>query len=90
MKNEESKTDQKEMCNGVVTFWNFEKGYGFISTDDLPEPADCFLHVKEVKGMLQPYEGARVQFKWTKETKGYKATYAEIIPSEEGENDESD
>jgi CspA family cold shock protein len=36
------------MANGTVEFYNDEKGYGFIETDDADD--DVFFHVTDVPG----------------------------------------
>ena len=47
------------MANGTVDFFNDEKGYGFIETDDADD--DVFFHVSDVPGP-DPEEGDELEF----------------------------
>ncbi|MEU6998418.1 cold shock domain-containing protein [Nonomuraea sp. NPDC046570] len=43
------------MTRGIVKFWKAEKGWGAISSPELPEGRDAFAHFSDVVG-----EGYRV------------------------------
>lgn len=50
------------MINGVVKFYNIQKGYGFIQPEDGSK--DVFVHATALEraGMAPLQEGQRVQF----------------------------
>jgi CspA family cold shock protein len=52
------------MTVGVVKFFNTEKGWGAISSPDLPDGADAFVHFSaiEADGFRSLYEGDEVEF----------------------------
>ncbi len=49
----------KELTDGVVQHWNFDRGYGFIRVDD---GSDYFCHSKSITDGNELVEGASVQF----------------------------
>lgn len=51
---------------GVVKFWKAEKGWGAISSDDLPPGRDAFAHFSSVvgEGYRSLEAGQRVEFTW--------------------------
>jgi CspA family cold shock protein len=50
------------MAQGIVKWFNYQKGYGFIQTDDGSK--DVFVHISAVEaaGMQGLNEGQRVSF----------------------------
>lgn len=61
------------MATGTVKWFNDQKGYGFISTD---EGTDVFVHFSAIKsdGFRSLEEGERVTFEVTDGPKGPQAT----------------
>ncbi|THE64883.1 cold shock domain-containing protein [Salinadaptatus halalkaliphilus] len=60
--------------DGTITFYNEEKGYGFITTllgDEMQE-ADAFFHISDYPGE-NPTEGTRLKFSMVKNEKGWRA-----------------
>ena len=59
------------MPEGTVKWFNAEKGYGFISQEDVE---DLFVHFSEIKmdGYKTLDEGARVSFEVTEGQNGKK------------------
>ena len=60
------------MPTGVVKFFNDQKGYGFIKSDDAGD--DLFIHVSNIQapdGTLK--EGQRVEFEVGQGRKGLEA-----------------
>lgn len=51
---------------GGVKFWKAEKGWGAISSDDLPPGRDAFAHFSAVvgEGYRSLEAGQRVEFTW--------------------------
>jgi CspA family cold shock protein len=51
------------MRTGILTYWNSERGYGFIRPSE-SRVADVFLHVSELRkcGLADPDVGDRLQF----------------------------
>ena len=58
------------MKNGVVKFFNTEKGYGFIKPDD--GAADVFVHVTAVTaaGLTSLEQGQKISFDVEPDKKG--------------------
>lgn len=58
---------------GVVKFFNEEKGYGFVKCEDGGK--DCFLHHTDIKmeGFRKVSEGQRVEFDIAETERGRKA-----------------
>jgi CspA family cold shock protein len=61
------------MANGTVKWFNEQKGYGFITSDD---GSDVFVHYSTIKqeGFKVLKEGDRVSFDITQGNKGLQAT----------------
>ncbi|MFB6073325.1 MAG: cold-shock protein [Halobacterium sp.] len=59
------------MATGTVDFFNEQKGYGFIETDDAEE--DVFFHMEDVGGP-DLEEGQEVEFDIEEAEKGPRAT----------------
>ena len=60
------------MTQGVVKWFNAEKGYGFISREDGP---DVFVHFSAIQmdGYRSLEEGQRVEFEITQSDRGPQA-----------------
>lgn len=69
----------EELCHGTVKWFNTNKGFGFILTDDNRE---VFVHYTDiaVDGFRNLNEGDKVTFKITQTGKGLRA--AEVQKSE--------
>lgn len=69
----------EELCHGTVKWFNTNKGFGFILTEDNRE---VFVHYTDiaVEGFRNLNEGDRVTFKITQTGKGLRA--AEVQKSE--------
>jgi CspA family cold shock protein len=64
------------MAKGIVKFFNYDKGYGFITPDDGGK--DLFVHISGVlNGELS--DGAKVKFNVAESQKGPNAVDVEII-----------
>ncbi|MGY8936657.1 MAG: cold-shock protein [Alphaproteobacteria bacterium] len=61
------------MSNGTVKWFNFTKGFGFITPDSGGK--DAFVHITEVEraGMAPLVEGQRIQYEEVNDTRGLKA-----------------
>ncbi|MFQ5481371.1 MAG: cold-shock protein [Nitrospinaceae bacterium] len=61
------------MARGKVKWFNEQKGYGFIETED---GQDCFVHFSEIRGegFKTLREGQEVEFEITEGRKGPQAT----------------
>ncbi len=62
------------MATGTVKWFNAEKGFGFIATDDNSD--DVFAHYSAIQsnGFRSLEEGQRVEFEVTQGQKGLQAT----------------
>lgn len=62
-----------ERVNGVVKWFNSEKGYGFISRED---GDDLFVHYSSIQsdGYRSLEEGDKVEFEVTQGPKGQQAS----------------
>lgn len=69
----------EELCHGTVRWFNTNKGFGFILTEDERE---VFVHYTDiaVDGFRNLNEGDKVTFKITQTGKGLRA--AEVQKSE--------
>lgn len=70
-----------ERMQGTVKWFNGDKGYGFISTENGP---DVFAHYSEIQatGYRSLNEGDRVEFTMTQGQKGPQASAITIIRDE--------
>lgn len=67
------------MPTGKVRFFNSEKGYGFLTTDD---GEDVFVHVKALPpGITNLRQGARVDFSVAEGRKGKQALTVTVLES---------
>ena len=66
------------MANGVVKFFNDQKGYGFITRDD---GDDLFVHFSNIegKGFKKLEEGQNVEFEVAEGRKGLEATNVRVV-----------
>lgn len=60
---------------GTVRYFNYRKGYGFISCPDLED--DTFVHVSDTNGSLR--KGDKVTFRIEQEDKGPRAREVEVV-----------
>jgi len=60
----------RTMATGTVAFFNDQKGYGFIETDDADD--DVFFHMEDIGGP-DLEEGQEVEFEITQGDKGPRA-----------------
>ena len=69
----------EELCHGTVKWFNTNKGFGFILTED---DREVFVHYTDiaVDGFRNLNEGDKVTFKSTQTGKGLRA--AEVQKSE--------
>ncbi|MPZ59766.1 MAG: cold-shock protein [Propionibacteriales bacterium] len=67
------------MAQGTVKWFNPDKGFGFIATDD--ESADVFVHYSEIQsdGYRSLNENQRVQFEVVQGPKGPQASAVRAI-----------
>jgi CspA family cold shock protein len=67
------------MANGIVKWFNDDKGYGFITPDEGSK--DLFVHHSNIAGdgFKSLPEGARVQFEQREGAKGPEATNVAAI-----------
>lgn len=63
------------MKQGVVKWFNEDKGFGFITSDD----RDYFVHAKALKGIDALIQGQHVQFTLKQGSKGEQAADVEAI-----------
>jgi CspA family cold shock protein len=58
--------NEREASDGVVKFWREEKGWGAISSADLPAGRDAWAHfsVIDMEGYRSLTEGQRVEFRY--------------------------
>ncbi len=66
------------MAKGKVKWFNEQKGYGFIQTE---EGDDCFVHFSEIQvdGFKTLHEGQMVEFTITQGRKGPQATQVQVL-----------
>ncbi|MCA9483993.1 MAG: cold-shock protein [Nitrospina sp.] len=66
------------MSKGKVKWFNEQKGYGFIQTE---EGEDCFVHFSEIQvdGFKTLHEGQSVEFEVTQGQKGPQATQVRVV-----------
>ena len=60
---------KKPTKTGVIKFFNYKKGYGFIRSQQTLK--DVFVHVKDAKDRI--YKGAKVEFQVEATEKGLMA-----------------
>ena len=68
----------EERTQGTVKWFNGDKGYGFISTEDGP---DLFVHYSEIQGSgyRSLNEGDKVEFEVTEGPKGKQASGVTVV-----------
>ena len=62
---------EDKQCEGVISQYNTERGFGFISVQIDTER--YFFHISQLANMPQPKVGTRVKFTKEKTPKGYQA-----------------
>lgn len=69
---------EDRLQEGVVKWFNAEKGYGFISREN---GEDVFVHFSEIKveGFKTLNEGQRVSFEVTEGAKGLQASNVTLL-----------
>ena len=69
-----------ERTTGIVKWFNPDKGFGFITTEDGP---DVFAHYSEIQstGFRSLNEGDKVEFVVTEGKKGKQASAITVISS---------
>jgi CspA family cold shock protein len=72
------KIDQKHLFQGIVKFFDIEKGFGFIEPNE--EMDDLFFHLSALIDGV-PFENDRVEFKISEGPKGLCAIQVRIIES---------
>jgi CspA family cold shock protein len=70
---------EKDMAQGVVKWFNAEKGFGFISVDD--GSGDVFVHFSAIQsdGYRTLEENQRVEFEIARGQKGPQAESVRIV-----------
>ena len=64
-----SKVSSDNIKMGKITYVNYKRGFGFITTRELVDK--IFVHVSDVQGNLK--KGTKVQFKLEKNKQGWRA-----------------
>jgi cold shock CspA family protein len=59
------------MMRGVIKFFNEEKGFGFIASDECDE--DLYFKESNVSSHLRPYRKQRVEFRPVETNRGMAA-----------------
>lgn len=65
---------ENNMSHGTVKFFNYNKGFGFITQE---RGEDLFFHISEVQGQ-EPQDGDTVQFEIGQGNKGPCATSVRV------------
>lgn len=68
------KVEIDPVLNGVILFFDDQKGYGFIKTD---EEDNIFVHESNISG--KPKNGAKVKFEKEKGPKGWVAVRVNVL-----------
>lgn len=71
----EEQEQESAIRNGVVTFFNDSKGYGFIR--DLESQQSVFVHVNELSGAIK--ENDKVTFEMERGIKGMNAVRVKLV-----------
>jgi CspA family cold shock protein len=60
------RSDNLEVAHGAVKFWKTDKGWGAISSEELPAGSDAFAHfsVIEAEGYRELRKGQQVLFRF--------------------------
>jgi CspA family cold shock protein len=74
------KIEQRHLFQGIVKFFDIDKGFGFIKPDE--EMDDLFFHKSTLPEGQVPHEKDRVEFKISEGPKGMCAIQLKIIESE--------
>lgn len=73
----QSKAIPAGASSGIIKWFNGQKGYGFITSE---EGDEVFVHSRSIKGAnRQLHTGQQVSFKLLREDKGLKAEEVEIL-----------
>ncbi|MCH7728249.1 MAG: AIPR family protein [Planctomycetes bacterium] len=70
----------KNRPTGTVTYYNIDRGFGFIA---VPQHDDVFVHYTQIKGVVEHRylrDGERVEFDLVKTDKGPQAHNVSILP----------
>lgn len=66
MRHDGSVRRHRAVSEGIVKFWREEKGWGAISSPDLPEGRDVWVHFSAIdaQGYRSLSDGQRVRFRY--------------------------
>lgn len=69
------------MARGTVKWFNDQKGYGFISAEDVQEGRELFVHHASIEGngFRTLHEGERVEFEIRTSERGAEAAHVTKI-----------
>lgn len=62
---------------GTVSYWNADRGFGFIVPDD--GASDCFVHIRQIEGSVALEVGQRVEFVAADTPKGRNARAVRVL-----------
>lgn len=65
---------------GIVKWFNGEKGFGFIFSEELKQ--DIFVHASDVSEKIKLVDGQHVEFETEQGHKGLKAKNVVVKPKE--------
>lgn len=71
-----------EKLVGILKYWNYQRGFGFVNRVVDGNLFRYFLHISQILDAVEPNIGDTVKFHSGQSAKGLEARSAKIVPND--------